>query len=158
MKILVPVDGSSYSANAVDFVAHRGSLMGSEPSIELLNVQLPVPARAARVVGKSVVEGYYADEAKKALKPAQQRLAKAGVTCIARHVVGNPAEQIAKAAEDDDADLIVMGSHGRSALRGLIFGSITHGVLAHTLKPLLILRAKVSRSTAASTGGLRRAT
>lgn len=142
MKILVPVDGSSYSANAVDFVAHRGSLMGIEPSIELLNVQVPVPVRAARVVGKSVVEGYYADEAKKALKPAQQRLAKAGVSCISRHVVGSPAEQIAKAAEDGDVDLIVMGSHGRSALKGLIFGSVTQSVLAHTLKPLLILRAK----------------
>jgi nucleotide-binding universal stress UspA family protein len=147
MKILVPVDGSSYSANAVDFVAHRGSLMGSEPSVELLNVQLPVPARAARVVGKSVVDSYYADEAKKALKPAQQRLAKAGVACVARHAVGNPAEQIAQAAEAEDADLIVMGSHGRSALKGLILGSVTHAVLAHTLKPLLVLRAKAPATT-----------
>lgn len=144
MKILVPVDGSAYSAIAVDFIASRSTLLGAAPQIELLNVQTPVPQRAARVVGKEVVSGYYEDEARKALKPAAVKLAKAGVDAVARHVVGNPAEKIADVAEGKDVDLIVMGSHGRSALKGLLLGSVTHAVLAHTKKPLLILRSKAA--------------
>ena len=42
MKILVPVDGSKNSLNAVQFIGSRKTLLGSEPKIELLNVQLPV--------------------------------------------------------------------------------------------------------------------
>ena len=52
MKILVPVDGSKNSLNAVQFIGSRKTLLGSEPKIELLNVQLPLPARACRLVGK----------------------------------------------------------------------------------------------------------
>lgn len=154
MKILVPVDGSPYSANAVDFVASRSSLIGAEPHIELLNVQVPVPQRAARIVGKDVVSSYYEDEAKKALKPAAVKLARAGVDAIARHVVGNPAEKIAEVAESEATDLIVMGSHGRSALKGLLLGSVTHAVLAQTKKPLLILRSKAAPSTDALKVGI----
>ena len=43
MKILVPVDGSKNSLNAVQFIGSRKTLLGSEPKIELLNVQLPLP-------------------------------------------------------------------------------------------------------------------
>ena len=42
MKILVPVDGSKNSLNAVQFIGSRKTLLGSEPKIELLNVQLPL--------------------------------------------------------------------------------------------------------------------
>lgn len=144
MKILVPVDDSQYSANAVDFVASRSTLIGAEPHIELLNVQAPVPSRAARVVGKDAINSYYEDEAKKALRPAAVKLAKAGVDAVSRHVVGNPAEKIGEVADGKDVDLIVMGSHGRSALKGLLLGSVTNAVLAHTKKPLLILRNKAA--------------
>ncbi len=65
MKILVPVDGSKVSQAAVSFIASRASLIGTDPQVQLLNVQLPIPVRAARVVGKDVVKTYYTDEAAK---------------------------------------------------------------------------------------------
>ena len=52
MKILIPVDGSVYSDNAVAFVASRTTLIGHEPHIVLLNVQAPLPARASRLVSR----------------------------------------------------------------------------------------------------------
>ena len=55
MKILVPVDGSKNSLNAVQFIGSRKTLLGSEPKIELLNVQLPLPARACRLVGHTAL-------------------------------------------------------------------------------------------------------
>ena len=140
MKILVPVDGSKYSRTAVDFVASRSTLVGSNPEVEVLNVQMAIPTRATRVVGKDVVSSYYSDEADKALKPARTRLQKAGLTPTVRFAVGNPADEISAATARKDVDLLVMGSHGHSALRGLLVGSVTHSVLAQTTTPILILR------------------
>ena len=140
MKILLPVDGSEYSRAAVEFVASRTTLIGTEPQVDVINVQLPVPPRAARVVGKAALSEYYVDESDKALKPALKRLAKAGMPVTARYLVGHPGEEISAAAVRDKVDLIVMGSHGRSALQGLLFGSVTNNVLARTNVPMLVLR------------------
>jgi nucleotide-binding universal stress UspA family protein len=142
MKILVPVDGSSYSSNAIEFIASRSTLIGAQPQVELLNVQSAVPPRAARMVGKSMVDEYYRDEAAKALKPALARLKKAGLEVTGSHRVGHAADQIAAACEKRKDDLIVMGSHGHGAMAGLILGSVTNGVLARTRTPLLVLRSK----------------
>jgi nucleotide-binding universal stress UspA family protein len=142
MRILVPVDGSKFSRTAVNFVASRSTLVGSNPDIEVLNVQLAIPTRATRVVGRDVVASYYTDEAEKALKPARARLQKAGLEPVVRFTVGNPAAEISAAAAKGKADLIVMGSHGRSALKGLLVGSVTNAVLAQTRTPILLLRAR----------------
>jgi nucleotide-binding universal stress UspA family protein len=146
MKILIPVDGSKYSRTAVDFVASRSTLVGADPELEVLNVQLAIPVRATRAVGRAAVSSYYTDEAEKALKPARTRLQKAGLEPSVRFTVGNPANEIAAAAERLKADLIVMGSHGRSALKGLLVGSVTASVLAQTKVPMLILRARAAPS------------
>jgi nucleotide-binding universal stress UspA family protein len=146
MRILIPVDGSKHAMAAVQFVASRSTLVGAEPEIELLNVQAPVPARAARVVGKAVCASYYEDEADKALRPALRVLDKAGFAASARHAVGHAAEVIAEATEKPKGrkgaavDLLVMGSHGRGAMMGLLLGSVTTGVLARTRTPILLLR------------------
>lgn len=140
MKILIPVDGSKYSRTAVDFVASRSTLLGANPEVEVLNVQMAIPSRATRVVGTDVVASYYTDEAEKALKLARTRLQKAGLSPTVRFAVGNPADEISAAAAKDDVDLLIMGSHGHSALRGLLVGSVTNAVLAQTTTPILILR------------------
>jgi nucleotide-binding universal stress UspA family protein len=142
MKILVAIDGSKFSRTAVEFVASRSSLIGVDPEVLLLNVQLPVPGRVAGSVGKKAMSDYHQDEAEKVLKPAQSRLQKAGFTVSDRYVVGQPAEQISIVAAKSKADLIVIGSHGHSALRGLLFGSVTNAVMARTTTPVLIVQAK----------------
>jgi nucleotide-binding universal stress UspA family protein len=144
MKILIPVDGSKFSRTAVDFVASRATLIGKDPSIELLNVQAPVPARAASVVGKATVKSYHDDEAARVLKPAVSALTKAGLTANSGYVIGHAAEEIARRADDDAVDLIVMGSHGHGALMQLVLGSVTNGVLAHTKKPVLLVRNRAA--------------
>jgi nucleotide-binding universal stress UspA family protein len=142
MKILVPVDGSEYSRAAIDFVASRSTLIGTDPQVEVVNVQFAVPARAARVVGKSALTDYYSAESDKVLKPAMRRLAKSGLKATARYLIGHPGEEISAAAVRDGVDLIVMGSHGHSALRNLLVGSVTNNVLARTQVPMLVLRHK----------------
>ena len=154
MKILIPVDGSVYSDNAVAFVASRTTLIGHEPHIVLLNVQAPLPARASRLVSREALEDYYKDESEKAFKPARKILKKAKMAAEEIAKVGAPAEEIAKVAEDMKVDLLIMGSHGRSALKGLLFGSVTNAVLALTKVPLLMLRDKEAPTTDALSVGI----
>jgi nucleotide-binding universal stress UspA family protein len=140
MKILVPVDGSKYSRAAADFIASRATLIGTSPEVELLHVHLPVPVRAARLIGKEAVTSYYGDESKKALKGSLSTLKRAGLPASSGYAIGHPADEIARRADDTDVDLIAMGSHGHGALASLLLGSVTLGVLGRTRKPLLLLR------------------
>ena len=140
MKILVPVDGSKYSRAAIEFIGSRATLIGASPDVQLLNVQLEVPVRAARLIGKAAVASYYEDESKKALRGALAALKRAGLGAASDYAVGHPAEEIARRADESDVDLIAMGSHGHGALASLLLGSVTLGVLGRTKKPLLLLR------------------
>ena len=142
MKILIAVDGSDYSSRAIDFVASRQALIGTTPEIEVLNVQLPLPANPARVVGKEVVRLYYAEEAEKILNRALARLEKAGLRPILRYRVGRPAIEISARADKNNVDLLVLGSHGHSALAGMLLGSVTNEVLVRTKRAMLIVRGK----------------
>jgi nucleotide-binding universal stress UspA family protein len=140
MKILIPVDGSAYSDAALDFVAARPFRDGDHPQIDLLNVQLPVPPRAGRVVGADVVRAWHEANSQKVLKPARERLWRAGMDPAWMYRVGSPGLEIAKWADQHGTDLIVMGSHGYSAVKGLIFGSVAQKVLAWTTVPVLAVR------------------
>ena len=147
MRILVPVDGSENSMHAVEFIASRTTLLGSNPEIEVLNVQLPLPARACRLVGQDSLTRYYEDEAAKVFEPVRAELNKVGFQAGEAFLVGEASDSIAAEAEKFGADLIVMGSRGQTALRGLFFGSVSNAVLAHTHRPILMLRDKLPEGT-----------
>jgi nucleotide-binding universal stress UspA family protein len=55
---------------------------------------------------------------------------------------GNPFEAILKVAEEWEADLIVLGTHGRTGLSHLLMGSIAEKVIRHSTKPLFIVPTK----------------
>lgn len=142
MRILLPVDGSSFSKAAVSFIASRDTLIQSRPRVELLNMQYRIPPPAARALGKESVVAYQAAEADLVLKPALARLHRAGLTAHARYVVGTVSDELASIMGADKADLIVMGSHGHTGLKRLLFGSVASTVLASCTTPLLLLRGK----------------
>ncbi|MBL8320461.1 MAG: universal stress protein [Burkholderiaceae bacterium] len=140
MKVLIPVDGSVNSNAALDFITSRAACLGARPELRLLNVQFPIPPRAARAAGRELVRSFHQTEARAVLDPAQKCLADAGLTAKTQYVVGNPAEVVSRTATQGHADLVVMGSRGQTALKGLLFGSVTQAVLASSTAPLLVLR------------------
>lgn len=140
MKLLIPIDGSPYSDVAISFVASRPALLATPPQIDLLNVQLPLPPRAGRAVGAEIAQSWYEAEAGKVLEPAIDKLRAAGLDPACFHRVGHPGVVISDWAESHDVDLIIMGSHGRTALKNLVFGSVTQFVLATSHVPVLVLR------------------
>jgi nucleotide-binding universal stress UspA family protein len=62
-----------------------------------------------------------------------------GVSCDTIQVENeHPYQAIIAAAKDRGCDLIVMSSHGRSGLSGILIGSVTNKVLAHAKRPVLV--------------------
>jgi nucleotide-binding universal stress UspA family protein len=141
MKILIPVDGSAHGEAALAFVAQRRWPPSERPQVDLLNVQLPLPPRAGRAVDPDLARSWHEAEARRVLKPAAAVLLAAHLEPAWFHRVGMPGVVIGQWADEHEADLIVMGSHGRTALSNLVFGSVTQTVLATCRRPLLVLRS-----------------
>jgi nucleotide-binding universal stress UspA family protein len=68
---------------------------------------------------------------------AQARAADVETESVVRR--GFPAEEICALAEAEDAQLIVLGSHGWGAMRRMIFGSVSTSVLHHARRPVLVV-------------------
>jgi nucleotide-binding universal stress UspA family protein len=140
MKILLAVDGSTYTERMLDYVGRHPSLFGPQQQYVAVTVVPPILAHAARFLDPSLIEGHHADAAQAVLAPVCERLAAAGLDVRQRHMAGHAAEAIAAIARDEGADLIVMGSHGHGALANVALGSVATGVLARSQVPVLIVR------------------
>jgi nucleotide-binding universal stress UspA family protein len=143
MRILIPVDGSSFSQTAVAFMASRAALIQTQPEVELLNIQYPVSSRVVRAAGSQMVDDFQASQASKVLKPCVATFKRAGLIARSQFFVGNPGTAVGKAAAAQAADLIVMGSHGHTGFKRVLFGSVTNAVLASCTTPVLVLRDEV---------------
>lgn len=141
MKILLAVDGSSYSTRAVTYLASHLDWFQGGRELHLLHVKTPIPLGHARAAaGSEAVEKYYKEEAAAALAQAEALLKKSGIPYQTRYKVGDVAEEIQAYAKEHNIDMIVMGSHGHGALKNLVMGSVTTKVLALTNIPVLIVR------------------
>ncbi|MDD2545235.1 MAG: universal stress protein [Burkholderiaceae bacterium] len=140
MNILLAVDGSPYSKKMLAYLATHEALLSGTNSYTVLTVQSALPARARAAVGKEVVDQYHAEEGEKILAPVCKFLARHGVDAKRVMKVGVPGETIGKFAETGKFDLLVMGTHGHSALGNLVMGSVTTQVLAHSKVPVLLVR------------------
>lgn len=139
MKVLLAVDGSTYTKKMLAYLASHDMLSASN-NYTAITVHMVLPAQARSALGKDVVKQYYEDEAEKISAPVSKFLLRHGIKAKWVNKIGNPAEHIAKLAEDEKFDLLIMGSHGHGALASLVMGSVTTGVLAHCKTPLLIVR------------------
>lgn len=146
-KILVATDGSETSRKAVDYAIGLAKLaQGSLVAVTVIDrsvfVGSPlIPASATPAHILEPVEDYLGEIAQKDLDGVEQLCLKAGVPSQLKILYGHPVEQIVKEAEKAEADLIVMGSHGRSALEAALLGSTTFGVIHKDTKiPVLVVR------------------
>lgn len=140
MKILVPVDGSSYTKQMLAYLAAHDEWLGDAHQYTVLHVAPAVPPRAAAVLDKEVLKGYYQDESEKVLKTLRTFFKKQNIQAEFVTKVGAAGEVIAATANKGDFDLLILGSHGQSALRNLVLGSVATKVMAHCSTPVLLIR------------------
>ncbi|MBS0576074.1 MAG: universal stress protein [Proteobacteria bacterium] len=139
MKVLFACDGSPYSDRAAKYIATRLHAQTKELQVTLFHVDAPMMARVNRALGAEAVAQYHRENAEFSLRKALQRLRRAGVACETAHAIGSPAEAIAEHAARGKFDLVLMGSHGRGALGGLLLGSVATKVLAQCKVPVLVV-------------------
>ncbi len=141
MKILLAVDGSECSLRAVDHLVSHVAWFRDVPEIHLLHVHPPVPiGRVQSHIGKDTLHEYYREESQLQLTPVQARLDAAGRFHTTHIHVGQPAEIIAKMANDLHCDLIILGTHGRGALAGMVMGSVVTRVLHLATCPVMLVK------------------
>jgi nucleotide-binding universal stress UspA family protein len=91
-------------------------------------------------LGKDVVDTFMREEAEKVLAPISKFLLRHGISAKSLVKPGMAGEVIAKTAESGKFDLVIMGSHGHSAIGNLVMGSVATQVLAHCKVPVLLVR------------------
>lgn len=140
MKILLAVDGSAYTKKMLAYLTTHLEVFNASNEFTIFTVQLPLPPRARAAVGADVANSYYAEEAEKVTAPVVKFLKRHGIEPKVVHKTGTPGEQIAKQADAGKYDLVMMGSHGHSALGNLVMGSVATQVLAHCGVPVMLVR------------------
>lgn len=140
MKILVAVDGSSFTKRMLAYLAAHEDWLGTHHEYTVLHVAPALPPRATAVLDKSLLKGYYADEAEKVFKPIRTFFEKQGIPAQFVAKVGSAGDVIADVASKAKFDLLMMGSHGHGTLGKLVLGSVSTKVMAHCETPVLIIR------------------
>jgi len=142
MRILLAVDGSKNSLDAVQFFIDHADWYRETPQVELVTVHLPVPKLPGMgaAVGKAQIEKYYQEEGEKQLTAARRKLDAAGVRHEARVLVGPVAESLVKHAKERRCDLIYIGSRGHTELGKALLGSIATKVLHISDLPILLVK------------------
>jgi nucleotide-binding universal stress UspA family protein len=140
MKILLAVDGSKYTKKMLAYLATHGEMFAPNNAFTLITVQPPLPARARAALGADAANEYYAEESDKVTVPVVKFLKRHGMDPKVIHKVGSAGELIAKAGDSGKFDLVMMGSHGHSALGNLVMGSVATQVIAHCGAPVMMVR------------------
>jgi len=146
-KILVPVDGSRTAQKALEYALDLAKQLGSP--IVLLSVIDKSPFYGEPIFPAESTSTHLLENLEDYLKQAAETcVARAETLCKAKKVKsqkivkkGKPVEEIIKTAKLSKADLIVLGSHGKSALRAALLGSVTTGIMYMEKKiPVLVVR------------------
>lgn len=142
--ILIPLDGSERAAAILPQVETLARCMDSK--LILLRVVEPV---AAAVTTHDAWPTLYAAEIDHLVKQAENYLTQmcksyenTGFQVECKLVHGPVVDAIIKVADEIDADLIAMASHGRSGLGSVFYGSVAAGILQRVERPLLLVRSR----------------
>ena len=138
-KILVPLDGSSWSEAVLPHVKALAKEQQAEVellriSTAALHVYSEVPFNYAELIERDLAE------CKRYVEAMAEQLAKEGIKATPLATDGYVAEAILDYAERTKVDLIAMSTHGRSGVRRMLLGSTADRVLHGAKMPVLLVR------------------
>ena len=138
-RILVPTDFSSSSRRALDYAA--GVARKFDASLHLVHV-CEVPSMITASMDAYAIA--YTDWNQRLGEEAERELAKIavrhGLRVTTEVLFGSPASSIVEAADTNNADLIVMGTHGHDAVMHLMMGNVAERVVRTAPCPVLTVR------------------
>jgi nucleotide-binding universal stress UspA family protein len=133
--ILCPVDFSDASAHAVSYALELAKRLGA--SVHLVHVYELVPYSMPDGLGGADFLARFSDE----LEVELAKLAERAGPGVKTHLVvrGVPHREIARVAKDLGADLVVMGTHGRTGLERALLGSVADRVVRSSTIPVIVV-------------------
>lgn len=144
--ILVTTDGYKLSDKAVVAAIALAKALGAKLTVFHATGDFPITPfpEYAMLAEQFTPQTWKDDEEKRArsiLKRVLAKAQKAGVACDGKFTTAaHPYEAILQAAKKFRCDLIVMASHGRHGIQGVLLGSETNKVLTHGRLPVLVVR------------------
>ncbi len=147
-KVLLPTDGSEEAEKAIAFAARL--FANTSCKVVLLSV-VEEPVYSAfwsdGLIAPEVLMPPPEELREELDKRAEEMLAESakplrdvGLEVIPKIRFGNSAGEILQECEEEDYEMILMGSHGRGALGGFLLGSVSNRVAHHAKCPVLIVR------------------
>lgn len=140
-KIVLAFDGSDCSRQAAAAALNLAARCGAE-LIAITVVNIPDFAGSRGEIDEEI------ELAKRSLAPAITELkteaSTLGVTLDHRLLYGHPGNTIVETAQKEKADLLVVGSHGRSGIEKALLGSVSSFVVTHAPCPVLIVKSCLS--------------
>jgi nucleotide-binding universal stress UspA family protein len=149
-KILVPLDGSELSESILGHVVTIATSC-QVPEVVLLTVSESLDKGISELIDArvsmdleeayriaSVQDRAYHDELVNYLEKISATLAENGIATKIEVLSGKPSEEIIKYSKDNEVDLIIMSTHGRSGFSRVVFGSVADKVLRQTEVPVLL--------------------
>jgi nucleotide-binding universal stress UspA family protein len=145
MRVLVATDGSSGARAAVDWLAR--SFPGAGATVTVVSVAAGPPAvgggeaERLRAVATSVAE--------RAVGEARAALSARWPEADGRVLDGDPREELARLAEAERADLLVVGAAGLGGVRRFLLGSVSRAMVRHAPCPVLVVKGSAARTETA---------
>jgi nucleotide-binding universal stress UspA family protein len=139
-RIVCPVDFSEASEYALDYASDFASRLGAR--IDLVHVyQLPTYALPDGAVFTGAdFENKLTGELQKQLDEITERTRKRGLETESQLLRGVPHKEIVRFAQDQEADLVVMGTHGRAGIEHILLGSVAERVVRTSPIPVVTVR------------------
>ena len=148
-RILVPTDFSEPAMAALDYAVKLARSLRSQLTVLFVvePVYLAVPTDMyAAIPNVDMLLVEQQRSAREQLSKLSQRLQKKGVKCKAVLATGSVYQCIANTARQMKADLIVLGTHGRTGLSHVLLGSVAERVVQTAPCPVLTVRSPKSGS------------
>jgi nucleotide-binding universal stress UspA family protein len=139
-KIVVAYDSSDHADRALDRAVELAT--GGTELVAVSAARLSTLAREAGPVGggTSAVDPIEAEAAREGLDKARARLADKSVSVRTVEAHGDPADAVVRVAEDEGADLIVVGTRGLNLAQRALLGSVSTKIVHHAHCDVLVVR------------------
>lgn len=142
MKILIGVDDSPHSKAAVDYV--RRMVWPKNTKVVVVSVVQPMVPAYMEIYVPTSLPADVQEELVRAhqgiVSNAESSLQGGGLATEAKVLHGDPRVALVEAAHSERADLIVVGSHGRTGIAKLVMGSVANHVVTHAPCSVLVVK------------------
>ncbi|ABO50688.1 UspA domain protein [Desulforamulus reducens MI-1] len=142
-KILVPLDGSERSIKALSHTVALAEKLAAKVTLMHVVPSLPPYVNTAvdhlGQVQQSIIEELMKN-GKEMLEQFVSSISDKNIEVDTYTVMGQPADEILEKANQDNYELIVIGSRGLGEIKGYIMGSVSNRVSRHASCPVLIIR------------------